>query len=147
MGAGPGLVARYIATAGGPAELDRVQPRDDRAALEQELAEAGEAIAYLRAAASPQAAGQGAAIRINLNGLPDVTASVQKLRIEGAALEPREIFDLIAFLDRAADAGSFLNAAAERFPLLAARAAVHRRFPPASARSRRQDPGGRNGAR
>ena len=47
---------------------------------------------------------QGSAIRINLNGLPDVTIAVQKLHIEGAALEPREIFDLIAFLDRAADA-------------------------------------------
>jgi DNA mismatch repair protein MutS2 len=119
-----GLVARYIASAGGHAELDRVQPRDDRAALEQELAEAGEAIAYLRAAATPQAAGQGAAIRINLNNLPDVGASVQKLRIEGTALEPRDIFDLISFLDRASDAKSFLSAAAERFPLLAARAAV-----------------------
>ena len=90
--------------------------------MERALAEAGEAIRYLRAASAPQPTGQGAAIRINLNGLPDVTVFIQKLHIEGAALEPREIFDLIAFLDRAADAASFLNAAAERFPLLARRA-------------------------
>ena len=63
------------------------------------------------------------AIRINLNGLPDITVTIQKLHIEGAALEPREIFDLIAFLDRAADAASFLAVAPERFPLLAKRAA------------------------
>ncbi len=117
------LVARYISTHGGASELAMVEPRDDRAALESELAEAAEAIAYLRAAASPQQTGQGSAIRINLNHLPDVTQSAQKLRIEGAALEPREIFDLIGFLDRAADVKSFLSAAGERFPLLAARAA------------------------
>jgi dsDNA-specific endonuclease/ATPase MutS2 len=116
------LVKRYIATAAGDAELAKVQPSIDRDRVEQSLAEAGEAMAYLRAATGPQTAGKGAAIRVNLNGVPNVTVSVQKLRIEGAALEPREIFDLIAFLDRAADAKSFLTAAAERFPMLAARA-------------------------
>ncbi len=56
--------------------------------------------------------------------MPDLTATVHKLRIEGASLEPREIFDLIALLDRAADAKSILNAVAERFPLLGARGAA-----------------------
>jgi DNA mismatch repair protein MutS2 len=116
------LVKRYIASSAGDAELARVEPGADQGQIERILAEAGEAMAYLRAAASPQTAGQGAAIRVNLNGIPNVTVAVQKLRIEGAALEPREIFDLIAFLDRAADAKSFITAAAERFPLLAARA-------------------------
>jgi len=117
------LVGRYIATAPGAAELSKVDAAgDDHAAVEQALAEAGEAMSYLRAAAAPQAAGQGAAIRINLNALPDITTAAQKLRIEGAALDPREIFDIIGFLDRAADARSFLTAAEERFPLLAARA-------------------------
>jgi DNA mismatch repair protein MutS2 len=113
------LVKRYIATSAGDAELALVEPSDDRVVIELALAEAGEAMAYLRASASP---GAGGAIRVNLNGLPNVSLSVQKLRIEGTALEPREIFDLIAFLDRAADARSYLTAAAERFPLLAARA-------------------------
>jgi DNA mismatch repair protein MutS2 len=117
-----GLVARYLGGPLGAAELAKVAPSANRPTIEAALAEAGEAIQYLRAASAPQAAGQGAAIRINLNGLPDVTPSVQKLHIEGAALEPREIFDLIGFLDRAADAASFLTAAAERFPLLARRA-------------------------
>src|SRR5207248_5309356 len=51
------------------------------------------------------------------------TVSVQKLHIEGAALEPREIFDLIAFLDRAADAASFLRDKGDQFPLLLRQAA------------------------
>src|SRR5580658_8448251 len=102
------LVARYIGSPLGAAELANVTPSHHREEVESALAEAGEAIRYLRAASAPQPTGQGAAIRINLNGLPDVTALVQKLHIEGAALEPREIFDLIGFLDRAADAASFL---------------------------------------
>ncbi len=116
------LVKRYMATSAGDAELAKVAPSDDRETVERVLAETGEGMSYLRAAAAPQATGQGAAIRVNLNGVPNVSIAVQKLHIEGAALEPREIFDLIAFLDRAADARSFLTAAAERFPLLAARA-------------------------
>lgn len=122
------LVKRYLATSAGDALLEAVEPSiassaADRSAIEHALAEAGEGMAYLRAAAGPQTGGQGAAIRVNLNGLPNVTVAAQKLRIEGASLDPREIFDLIAFLDRAADAKSFLTAATERFPLLAARAA------------------------
>jgi len=117
-----GLIARYIGSPLGAAELAKLAPSGNREEVEPALAEAGEGIRYLRAASSPQPAGQGAAIRINLNGLPDVTILIQKLHIEGAALEPREIFDLIGFLDRAADAASFLSAAGERFPLLAQRA-------------------------
>jgi DNA mismatch repair protein MutS2 len=116
------LIARYVGGPLGAAELAKVTPSVNREELEPALAETSEAILYLRAASAPQPAGQGAAIRINLNGLPDVTVFIQKLHIEGAALEPREIFDLIGFLDRAADAASFLNAAGERFPLLARRA-------------------------
>jgi DNA mismatch repair protein MutS2 len=112
------LIARFIGSPLGAAELAKVEPSSDRDKVERDLAETGEAILYIRASATPQSS----AIRINLNGLPDITVTIQKLHIEGAALEPREIFDLIAFLDRAADAGSFLTAAAERFPILAERA-------------------------
>ncbi len=106
------LIARSIASAAGERELSQVAPRTDRTRIEHDLAEAGEAMEYLRAAS------QGRAIRVNLNNLPDVEQTVQKLRIEGAALEPREIFELITFLDRAADAKSSLSAVAERFPML-----------------------------
>ncbi len=46
---------------------------------------------------------------------------MHKLRIEGATLEAREIFDMAGLLDRAADAKSILNAVAGRFPRLGAR--------------------------
>ncbi len=109
------LVGRYIGSAAGASLLELVKPSQDRERLEGELALTGEAIGYARAAV------KGAAVRVNLSGLPDVRTTMQKLRIEGAALEPREIFELIAFLDRAADAGSNIRAAADRFPLLAER--------------------------
>ncbi len=116
------LVGRYIGSPLGLRELEKVQPHADRERLAACLAEVGEAIAYLRLAARPQTAGRGAAIRIDFGGLPDVEAAVHKLRIEGASLEPKEIFEVFSLLDRAADAKSLLSAAAERFPLLARRA-------------------------
>lgn len=116
------LVGRYIASPLGKRELGKVAPHHDRERLVRDLAEAGEAILYLQTATKPQAAGRGAAIRIEFGGLPDVEAAVNKLHIEGAGLEPREIFDLFTLLDVAADAKSNLAASAERFPLLGVRA-------------------------
>ena len=49
------------------------------------------------------------------------TLIVNKLRIEGATLDPKEMFDVFTFLDRSADARSVLNAVAERFPSASAR--------------------------
>ncbi|HEX3879852.1 MAG TPA: endonuclease MutS2, partial [Bryobacteraceae bacterium] len=116
------LIARYLSTDVGRRELEKLEPRGDRESLEADLAEAGEAIEYLRTAARPQAASRGAAIRLDFGGLPDTEPAVIKLRIEGASLEPREIFGIFALLDRAADAKSSLVAASLRFPLLGARA-------------------------
>ena len=116
------LVGRYLGSPLGRRELEKIQPDTGRDRLETALAEAGEAIAYLRLASRPQPAARGAAIRIDFNGLPDVEPAVHKLHIEGASLDPKEIFDLFSLLDRAADAKSLLTAAAERFPLLAKRA-------------------------
>ena len=116
------LVGRYISSPLGRRELDKVQPHTDRDRLESDLAEAEEATGYLRAASKPQPAVRGAAIRINFSSIPDLTANVHKLRIEGATLEPKEISDVLAFLDRAADARSILNSVAERFPRLGQRA-------------------------
>ena len=113
------LVGRYVASPLGRAELDAMAPGADRERLEESLAETGEAMEYLRSAARPHTAGRGAAIRIDFNGIPDLTPAVQKLRIEGASLDPKEIFETLSLLDRAADAKSVLAAAAERFPRLA----------------------------
>ncbi len=111
------LVRRYISTAAGAVLLEQVVPSSDQKLVEHLLSQVAEGVQYLRAATNP-ASGSGSAIRVNLGGVPDITLASQKLRIEGAALEPREIFDLIAFLDRAADARSVLTSSPERFPLL-----------------------------
>ncbi len=116
------LIARYITSPLGRRELDRVEPSSDRAALESALADASEAMEYLRQARQPQAAARGAAMRMNFNTVPDLTATVHKLRIEGASLEPVEINDVVGMLDNAADAKYILTAVVERFPRLAARA-------------------------
>jgi DNA mismatch repair protein MutS2 len=124
------LVGRYVSSPLGRRELEKIEPRSDRDRLVEELAEAGEAIEYLRVAARPQPATRGAAIRVDFNGLPDTEASLHKLHIEGAMLEPKEIYDLFALLDRAADAKSVITAAAERFPRLGRRAATIGDFRP-----------------
>jgi DNA mismatch repair protein MutS2 len=124
------LVRRYIGSPMGRLRLERVQPSSDRERIEADLAEAAEAMGYLRSAAAPQPAQRGAAIRISFTGLPDLTQASEKIRIDGASLEPRELFDLISLLDRAADARSILNAVAERFPRLGARGAAIADFRP-----------------
>jgi DNA mismatch repair protein MutS2 len=116
------LLGRYVSSPPGKAELARIAPHTDAARLSADLADAGEAIEYLRSAASPKTAARGAAIRIEFGGFPDLTEAVHKLRIEGASLEGKEIYDLFHVLDRAADAKSVLNAVGERFPRLGARA-------------------------
>ena len=116
------LLGRYIASPLGKRELEKVRPFDNRAALDTALAEAGEAVQYLHAALHPQPGGRGGALRIEFGGIPDVEPAVHKLHIEGAGLEPKEIFGLFTLLDIAADVKSALSAAAERFPLLGRRA-------------------------
>src|SRR5690348_2010747 len=118
------LVGRHLYSPLGRRELEKLEPLTDLGRLQADLAEAGEAIGYLRLAVRPQPAARGAAIRVDFSGLPDLEASAQKLRIEGASLDPKEIFDVLLLLDRAADAKSVLTAAVERFPLLGRRAAT-----------------------
>ncbi len=116
------LLGRYLSSAAGQRELDKLEPHSDRERLEEDLTEAAEAVEYLRIAARPQESGHGSAIRVDFGGLPDTESLIHKLRIEGAALEPKEIFAVFSLLDRAADAKSVLTAAAERFPRLGRRA-------------------------
>src|SRR6266849_1726387 len=116
------LLGRYISSPLGRAELERVAPGSDLAILTATLAEVDESIQYLRSAAQPKPAQRGAAIRLDFSGISDLRIAGEKLRIEGASLEPKEIFDLISLLDRAADFESILSAVAERFPRLGRRA-------------------------
>lgn len=117
------LLGRYVSSAVGRACLDAVAPATDRARIEEDLAETAEAIEYLDTAAKPQPAARGAAVRIRFDTLPDAGEAVGRLRIEGASLDGRQIYELTEVLDRAADVRMVLEAGRARFPRLAGRAA------------------------
>jgi DNA mismatch repair protein MutS2 len=116
------LLGRYVSTPLGRAELEKVAPGQDRAQIEETLAEVAEAMEYLKSASRPQAAARGAAVRIRFDSLPAPVEAIHKLHMEGAVLEPKEILEITQMLDRAGDARSLLTAVAGRFPKLAARA-------------------------
>jgi DNA mismatch repair protein MutS2 len=116
------LLGRYVSSELGRAELAAVEPVTDRAAIESALADAGEAIEYLRASSQHQPASRGAVIRIPFGDVGDPAPALARLRIEGATLETSEVFELARLLDLAAEARSILLGARERFPRLAGHA-------------------------
>lgn len=116
------LLGRYVRSPLGRAELENVRPSNDRAAIEELLAETGEGIEYVRAASRPQAVSCGAAVRLGFGDLADPAAIVARLRIDGTVLETQEILELSRLLDLAAEARSIFLAARDRFPRLAAHA-------------------------
>jgi DNA mismatch repair protein MutS2 len=105
------LLGRYVAGPLGRAELDRLQPIEDREHLENTLAEVAEATEFVRVNG-----------RLPLGGLVDSNESVAKLRIEGTALEATEIANLTRFLERADDVRGLL--ASNQYPLLSRRSGV-----------------------
>jgi DNA mismatch repair protein MutS2 len=118
------LLGRYVASPLGRGELERLAPLDDRAAAETRLAEVTEAREYLDAAGKPHPAARGAAVRLRFGDLPDTSEGIRRLRIAGASLEAKQIFELFGLLDRASDIRSVLLAVGDRFPKLAARGAA-----------------------
>ncbi len=114
------VVGRYIGSPLGRAELAKLAPAVDRTAIEAALAGVAEAIAYQRASRQPQAAARGSAIRLRFNSIPDVSAALTILRIEGAVLEPKQILDLTRLIEEAAEVRAALNMAADKYPRLAA---------------------------
>jgi DNA mismatch repair protein MutS2 len=105
------LIGRYVAGPLGRAELERIEPLTDRPALESTLAELAEAIEFARSES-----------KLPLAGLVDSSASVQKLRIEGASLEGTEIANLVTFLERATEVRLSIVTLSSRFPRLTERA-------------------------
>ncbi|MBS1873162.1 MAG: endonuclease MutS2 [Acidobacteria bacterium] len=118
------LIGRYVSSPLGLRQLHMVEPSSDRAALESTLAETAEAVAYARAATQPQTAGRGAVVRVKFTSIPDSAEAVARLRIEGASLDARQIYDLTRLLDQAGEVRNLISAVDHRFPLLAARAAA-----------------------
>jgi DNA mismatch repair protein MutS2 len=118
------LLGQYVRSPMGQRELLGVTPLADRTAIENALADAAEAIEYLRAASNPQPAGRGAAIKPRFDLGADPGPLVARLRIQGATLEATEIFELARLLDLASEARSVVLSARERYPRIAAHAAA-----------------------
>jgi DNA mismatch repair protein MutS2 len=114
------LVGRWVRSPMGRSGLSEVQPSSDRAVIAAALTEVAEAIDYLRSASAPQPAARGSAIRLHFDDIADPAPALARLRIEGATLEGREIFELGELLERASEVRANLRSVAERFPRLSA---------------------------
>ncbi len=110
----------YAGSAVGRELVAALEPRHDLRSLESDLAQAGEAIAYLRELAGAQQAGSGAAIRLRFDQLPSIQPAVRILKVEGASLDGRQIQDLFTTLALAGEYRGILQRVASRYPLLAA---------------------------
>ena len=88
------LLASYAGSLAGRELLLALEPHSERERLEADLAEAGEAIRYLRDVAGAQETKGGTAVRLRFDQLRDVEGAVRILQVEGASLEGREILDL-----------------------------------------------------
>ncbi|HME10547.1 MAG TPA: hypothetical protein VKG25_26065, partial [Bryobacteraceae bacterium] len=103
------LIGRFVRSPLGRAELDAVEPGSDRARLQETLEDVAEALIYTKAAAQPQAATKGSAIRIRFDSIPDIRQAVVLLQIEGAGLEALQIYALTQFLDVVGEIRSLLT--------------------------------------
>jgi len=119
-----GLVARYVRGPLGQAEIAKLEPRSDRAALEGSLGDVAEAMAYFEASEQRQTAARGAAIRVRFDSIPEIAKALSLLRIEGAVLEAQQILDFTRLLEQAGEIRGVLNLAAPKYERLAARAAA-----------------------
>ena len=117
------LLGRYVRNALGRAVLDAVEPLADRLALETIQADNAEALRYLKSTYEPQQASRGAAIRVRFDALPDITGAARIVRMEGAVLEPLQIFELTQILKHAGEVRSILTAAHGAYPRLGSKAA------------------------
>jgi DNA mismatch repair protein MutS2 len=117
------LVAHYAGSAAGRALVLSLDQHHDRTALENGLADAGEAIAYLRELSGAQETVRGAAIRLRFDQVRELGAVVRILQVEGASLDGREILDLFHTLAIAGEYRGVLQSVAERYPRLARRGA------------------------
>ncbi len=117
------LVARYAGSRAGRELVLALDQRHDREALEHGLADAGEAINYLREISGAQESVRGAAIRLRFDQVRDLDAAVSLLHVEGASLNGREILDLFHTLGIAGEYRGILLSVSDRYPRLAQRAA------------------------
>ncbi len=115
------LVARYAGSSAGRVLVLSLDQRHDRTALENGLADAGEAISYLRELSGAQETVRGAAIRLRFDQVRELDSAVRVLQVEGASLDGREILDLFHTLAMAGEYRGVLSSVSERYPRLAQR--------------------------
>jgi DNA mismatch repair protein MutS2 len=101
------LVRRHAQTDMGRARVATLEPFDELGSLRRALTEVGEAI-QLRA--------RGA--RFSFDGVADPSESIARLKIEGAALEPLAMLDLVRLCNSALDARNAILAEREDSPTL-----------------------------
>jgi len=112
------IIGRQISTNAARRILDELAPSTDVAALEHAHRETAEAVNLLNEAAAMKN------VNIRFSGLPEIDQAVGRIGIEGASLDGKEIYDLLQWLDRAAELKASIANAGEGFPLLAQRAAT-----------------------
>ncbi len=116
------LLGRYLRSPIGRAELAKLEPVTDRTVINDALADASEAVEYLRAASNPQASARGSAARLRFDFDGDPTMLAARLRIEGITLDGTEIYQLARLLDVASEVRTQIMTSAARFPRLAVHA-------------------------
>jgi DNA mismatch repair protein MutS2 len=116
------LLTRYAGSAAGRELVADLAPHSDRFTLESDLADAGEAILYLRELSGAQETARGAPVRLRFDQLRDISASLRILHVSGASLDGRQIMDLFHTLAIAGGYYGALTALSDRFPRLARRA-------------------------
>ena len=116
------LLAHYAGSVAGRTLVYELEPHSDRAALETDLADAGEAIAYLREVSGGQETSRGTAVRLRFDQLRDIDNSLRTLQVEGAGLSGREIMDLFHTLAVAGEHRGILLGVVDRYPRLARKA-------------------------
>ncbi len=116
------LLSGYSGSAAGRELVAELEPNRDRVQLESALADAGEAIEYLREVSGAQETARGAAVRLRFDQVRDVSGALRILHVEGASLDGRQIMDLFHNLEIAGEYRGTLAALSERFPRLARRA-------------------------
>ncbi|MBI2687812.1 MAG: endonuclease MutS2 [Acidobacteria bacterium] len=111
------IIARQISSSPARRILEELEPATDLAALEEAHRETAEAVYLLNESAALKS------VNIRFSGLPEIDQALGRIGIEGASLDGKEIYDLLQWLDRAAELRASIGNAGVGFPLLAKRAA------------------------
>ena len=109
------IIGRQISSNPARRILEELLPSTDVAALNEAHRETAEAVNLLDEAAVRKN------VNIRFSGLPEIDQGLGRIGIEGASLDGKEIYDLLQWLDRAAELRASISNAGDRYPLLVKR--------------------------